>query len=620
MKKASFQACLCSIWIALPLGKGETPKSPYVQPKLSVVQFGEQGIFKTLQGTEALQAVSMTLLILLCNVFAYGILCLGMSKQPDPIPAALVCLASAGRLWFLQLQLLRTNLIYRHEAFQRLLPLVLIVTGLLAALLCVDEWPLHKHLEFNLLWKHLRAVKLSWAAEVEPLGFQGIGDRTSELVVACGCCFWLLLWATASAPALEEVEGLKESLRKPAAHFHPRLWKSLEAAAPTLATDGVSSAFWTLSLLLMVPPIFKFASAFLDSDFLWWGRAALAAAALLLRIAAAKDLVQASLLRQSTDLTSILHPDAGRINTEEQKKALLNATRCVALANRTTATRMAEVLLVPTFLFLLLGAYTLVGCSSGFVPPTPPELLSRLGTAHAAPSLQAAAVSRAAAACGSHYQACQGCCAKTSALQEVLCPLVDSHFEAIREERVLAEDAQAAGPGLFGSAKARSGSLVMLGARGTAQPTAFELDCLSGAAVAAAQLGPTGSAWRPLFSVLFGSPQQRKEASQLFNSLSQSDAVKWFRYSLTCPPFLSTELLLFLQSLFFTQLLAASLTVALLEALASLRMRRQGPSTFSIWGPEVPARKLRPDASKEEVELLEDAWLLETGHPLAGVT
>ncbi|KAL8447167.1 hypothetical protein Emag_004433 [Eimeria magna] len=503
IKRESPQACLCSIWIALPLGKGETPKSPYVQPKLSVVQFGEQGIFKTLQGTEALQAVSATLLVLFSNVSAYGILCLGMSRQPDPIPAALVCIACAARLWFLQLQLLRTNLVYRHEAFQRLLPLVLIVTGLLAALLCVDEWPLHKHLEFNLLWK-----------------------------------------------------------------------------PPSLATDGVSSALWTLSLLLMVPPIFNFASSFLDSNFLWWARAALAAAALLLRIAAAKDLVQASLLRQSTDLASILHPDAGQIKTEEQKKALLNATRCVALANRTTATRMAEVLVVPVVLFLLLGAYTLVGCSSGFVPPTPPELLSRLSADHTAASLQAAAVSRAAAACVSHYQA-------------FLCPLVTSHFEAIREERASAEEAQAAGSGIFGSAKARSRPLVTLGARGTAQPTAFELDCLSGAAVAATQLGPTGTAWRPLLSLLFGSPQQRKDASQLFNSLSQTDAVKWFRYSLTCPPFLSTDLLLFFQSLFFAQFLAAALTVTLLEALASLRMRRQGPSTFSIWGPEVPARKLR---------------------------
>lgn len=63
------------------------------------VQFGEQGIFKTLQGTEALQQVSAALFVVLCNVFAYGVLCLGMQRQPDPIPGALVCLACAAKLW-----------------------------------------------------------------------------------------------------------------------------------------------------------------------------------------------------------------------------------------------------------------------------------------------------------------------------------------------------------------------------------------------------------------------------------------------------------------------------------------------------------------------------------------
>lgn len=576
-----------SIWISLPLGRNDGPKGSYVQPKLSLVQFGEQGIFRTLEGTEALRNVSAGLLIVFTNVFAYGILCLGMERQPDPIPAALVCIVCAGKLWLLLLKLLRTNLIYRYETFQRLLPLVLIMAGALAAVLSVSELPLHRHLEFGLLRERLRAVKLQWAAEVETLVIPGVSDRTCELLVVCGSCFWLLLWAAASSPAVEEVEGLKESLRKPTEYFHPRLWKCLEGAAPTLDTDSASSACWTVALLLMVPPIFSLASSFIDRNFLWWLRTLLAAAALILRVASAKDLVQASLLRQSTDLASVLDSDSGGIKTEEQKKALLKASRCVALANRTTATRMAEVLLSPTILLSLLGAYTLVCCSPGLSIPPPPELLSRLGAGEAAASLQAMAVSRAAAACTGPAGTCEGCCTKTSMLQEVLCPLVSEHFESFRKERGIASAAKLQG----GDAKARPGSLIGWGVGGASQPTAFQFECLSGAAAAAAQLGPTGSAWRPLLSLLFGTPQQRKDAMQLFTSLSHSDAVKWFRYSFGAPPFVSTELLLFLQDLFFLQLFAASFAFTLLEAISALRIRRQGPSVFSIWGPEVPAPK-----------------------------
>lgn len=103
------------------------------------------------------------------------------------------------------------------------------------------------------------------------------------------------------------------------------------------------------------------------------------------------------------------------------------------------------------------------------------------------------------------------------------------HFESLRQKRraISSENVQDFGSGTAGEAKGRLWPLGGLAARASAKPTAFELDCLSGSAPAAALLGPTGASWRPLVSLLFGTPQQRKDAAQLFASLSHSDTVKW---------------------------------------------------------------------------------------------
>lgn len=116
-------------------------------------------------------------------------------------------------------------------------------------------------------------------------------------------------------------------------------------------------------------------------------------------------------------------------------------------------------------------------------------------------------------------------------MHAVVCPLVSSHFEALRGQResISAGKAEAGvGSNMLSDAKASLENWMMgWVSGGSTRPTDFQLDCLSGAAAAAAQLGPTGAAWRPLFALMLGSAQQSKDAAQLFASLSNADAIKW---------------------------------------------------------------------------------------------
>lgn len=535
-----------SIWIALAYGGSEGTKGMYVQPRLTLVPFGKQTLFRTAEGSDALRKVAGCLFICLFNIFAFILLQICLSRQTNPIPFAFICLLCAARLWILQLRLLRLNLVYRHDAFQRLLPFVLIMAAAFAAVLCLDELPLHKHLGFAFLKERIEVYRQQWATELAPLNFGGVSQHCVTLLLICCSCLWLLLFAAAAAATIEELEVQKEAIRKRDQHFHPLTWRFIEGCSTTLEYESAASVLATAALLLLLPPIFSLGETLVDGDFLWWLRAALAATALLLRIASARNIVQASVLRQSYDLAKLLEPDAPPIRTEQQRELLLKATKCVSLVNRSTAVRLAEVLLLPSFLLLLLCAYTVMHAAPELSPSPPPHLISALGTDKAAASHQAAAISRAAAVCSFPPQrGCEGCCHKSSMLQEVYCPLVYNHFESLREKT--------------GHGKAAEGNAA-------------------------------AAAWRPLLFLFLGDKQQRHEALQLFSSLSMMDTIRWFRYSFMNPPLVSTDFLLFLQSFLFLQLLAVSFQMALLEAFAALRVRRLGASEFSVWGPEVPAK------------------------------
>ncbi|CDJ68104.1 hypothetical protein, conserved [Eimeria necatrix] len=403
------------------------------------------------------------------------------------------------KLSLVQLRLLRTNLVYRFEAFRRQLPLIIGTSAALAAALCLPEFPLHRLLGLNAFSETLHKVVQQWAFELVPHNFKGVSSSGLSLVVACCCCCWLLLLAAAAAAAVGEVEGLKAAIEEPSKYVNKALWTALGAAAPSLPAAAAAAAF--------CPNMLKFI------------RISLAAAALLLRISAAKDLVQ------------------------------------VSLANRTTSVRAAEVLLLPVLLLLLLLLTLLFSTAAEVAPPAPPPFLNELvqeektnldaAAAAAAAANACTQVHAAAAAAADPAAAAAGCCHKTSLLEEALCPEVYVHLKQQQSKEGAKEtfkirEKQKEDLGLHAHAFVGLHAHALVGMRAHACACSPKTACACSPPV-----GPFLTVFRPLFLLFFGNKKEKEEAFSLFGRLQQIEAMKW----------------------------------------------REGPSEFSIWGPEVLAKR-----------------------------
>ncbi|CDJ37586.1 hypothetical protein, conserved [Eimeria tenella] len=440
------------------------------------------------------------------------------------------------KLSLVQLRLLRTNLVYRFEAFRRQLPLIIGTSAALAAALCLPEFPLHRLLGLNTFSETLHKVVQQWAFELVPHNFKGVSSSGLSLVVACCCCCWLLLLAAAAAAAVGEVEGLKAAIEEPSKYVNKALWAALGAAAPSLPAAAAAAAFWIIS-----PSMLKFI------------RISLAAAALLLRISAAKDLVQVSLLRQSNELSQLLQQQPQQQQQQQQKNdssRLMRATQCVSLANRTTSVRAAEVLLLPVLLLLLLLLTLLFSTAAEVAPPAPPPFLNELvqeektnldtAAAAAAAANACTQVHAAAAAAADPAAAAAGCCHKTSLLEEALCPEVYVH---LKEQ--LSKEGKSGGKKTFGIRQNEKKDLGLHAHAFVGLHAHAFVGLRAHACACSPPVGPFLTVFRPFFLLFFGNKKEKEEAFSLFGRLQQIEAMKW----------------------------------------------REGPSEFSIWGPEVLAKR-----------------------------